>query len=161
MAKPSKKKISELLAQWKEAKESLAKSEAWRDGLIAPVKEQFDLAVAPFIQAADEQMKPVLAELKKIEAEITEQLELGINEDGSCQLPQVAIEGALAEVATSTQREIEPERFFAEVPDGSRDAGFWGCVKILIQKVEKKFGDKVDSWSHKKVTHRVNIRLTE
>ncbi len=161
MAKPSKNKIAEALGEWKEAKAAVQKIETWRDELLAPLKAEYDNAAAPFIAAADEQAKPKLARIKELEKEIEQALLAGVGSDGSALIPQVSIEGALAEVTSSVTRTIQPKDFLEAVPDGSRDNKFYECISVLITKVDKHFGTKFERLIEKVAKPRVAIRLVE
>lgn len=159
MAKPNKKKIGEALTEWATLQQKQADIQTWRDELVAPVKAEFDKAVAPFIQAADEQLKPVLVRSAELQKEIERALLDGVGEDGIAALPQVAVPGALAEVTSSVTRTIHPKEFLEAVPDGSRDNKFFECVSILITKVDKHFGTQFERLIEKVAKPRVAIRL--
>lgn len=159
MAKPSKKKITESLNEWAELHARKAQLDADLNSLLAPIKAEYDKVAGPLIAANDELVKPVSARMQALFEQIEAQLKDGIGEDGSIALPQVVGDAAIAEVNASIQREIDPKDFFGAVPEASREAGFWSCVKILVQQVDKKFGDAMDRLMGKKVTHRVTVRL--
>lgn len=161
MAKPNKRKIAEALAEWADLQKKLKLNAEWRDGLIAPIKAEFDAAVAPYVQAADTQAKPLLARSAELQKEIEKALLDGVGEDGLALLPQVAIDGALAEVTSSVTRTIQPKDFLDAVPEGSRDSKFFECVSILITKVDKHFGTQFERLIEKVAKPRVSIRLTE
>ena len=159
MAKPNKKKITEALNEWAALQAERAAAQETLNGLLAPIKAEYDKVAGPLIAATDANLKPINARLQALVDCIEEQLKSGIGADGSILLPQVAGDGAIAEVNASIQREIQPKDFFAAVPEASRESGFWSCVKILVQQVDKKFGDALDRLMGKKVTHRVTVRL--
>ena len=161
MAKPNKKKISDALIEWADLQKKLKLNAEWRDGLIAPLKAEFDKAAAPFIQAANDQAKPLLARSAELQKEIEAALLAGVGDDGIAQLPQVAVEGALAEVTSSVTRTIQPKDFLEAVPEGSRDNKFFECVSVLITKVDKHFGTQFERLIEKVAKPRVSIRLTE
>lgn len=161
MAKPNKKKIGELLTEWKQQKEAQVKTETWRDELLAPLKAEFDKAAAPFIAAADEQLKPTLKRVAELEKEIQTALLAGCGEDGSAAIPQVTVPGALAEVTSSITRTISPADFLDAVPIGSRDGKFYECLSVLITKVDKHFGTQFERLIEKIAKPRVSIRLVE
>jgi len=161
MAKPNKRKISEALTEWADLQRKLKLNAEWRDGLIAPLKAEFDKQVAPYIQAADTQAKPLLARSAELQKEIEKALLEGVGEDGIALLPQVAIDGALAEVTSSVTRTIHPKDFLEAVPEGSRDNKFFECVSVLITKVDKHFGTQFERLIEKVAKPRVTIRLTE
>lgn len=161
MGKPNKKKISEALTEWASLQKKLKLNAEWRDGLIAPIKAEYDAAIAPYMQAADTQAKPLLARSAELQKEIEKALLEGVGEDGIALLPQVAIDGALAEVTSSVTRTIQPKDFLDAVPEGSRDNKFFECVSILITKVDKHFGTQFERLIEKVAKPRVNIRLTD
>ncbi|HMV81802.1 MAG TPA: hypothetical protein PLD20_00885 [Blastocatellia bacterium] len=161
MAKPNKKKISDALREWQALQIKLAQNATWRDELIAPLKAEFDKAAAPLIQAADAQAKPLLARSKELQTEIEKALLEGVGEDGVAVLPQVAVEGALAEVTSSVTRTIAPKDFLEAVPEGSRDGKFFECLSVLITKVDKHFGTQFERLIEKVAKPRVTIRLVE
>lgn len=161
MAKPNKKKLEVALIEWADLQNKIAMNAKWRDELIAPLKAEFDKAAAPFIQAADNQAKPILARSKELQTEIEKALLEGVGEDGVALLPQVAVPGALAEVTSSVTRTIAPEDFLKAVPVGSRDSKFHECLSVLITKVDKHFGTRFETLIEKIAKPRVAIRLTE
>ncbi|MGE3439945.1 MAG: hypothetical protein AB7O81_30290 [Blastocatellales bacterium] len=159
MAKPSKKKITEALNEWAELHAQKAEKEQALNDLLAPIKAEYDKVAGPLIQANDELVKPLAARMQALFEQIEAQLKDGIGDDGSIALPQVVGDAAIAEVNASITREIKPEDFFNAVPEASRESGFYSCVKILVQQVDKKFGDAMEYLMGKKVTHRVTVRL--
>lgn len=161
MAKPNKKKIAEALSEWKEQQALKQKTETWRDELLAPLKEAYDQQAAPFIGAADGQLKPILARIKDLEKQIETALLEGVADDGVAAIPQVSVEGALAEVTSSVTRTIAPKDFLTAVPEASRDSKFYECVSVLITKVDKHFGTQFERLIEKIAKPRVNIRLVE
>lgn len=161
MAKPNRKKIADALTEWADLQNKIAMNAQWRDDLIAPLKAEFDKAAAPFVQAADLQAKPLLARSAELHKEIEKALLEGVGEDGVALLPQVAINGALAEVTSSVTRTIAPQDLLNAVPEGSRDGKFYECLSVLITKVDKHFGTRFEALIEKVAKPRVAIRLTE
>jgi hypothetical protein len=146
MAKPNKKLIEDLLEQWAKVKARLDKIEAAREKALQPFTTAYEKRCAWIHEDANERARPLEEQLKNFEADIARELGLGVDcQNRTCAVYQVATANAIAKVQTSEgNREIAPEKFFAQVPAAKRDSNFWGCVKILIGPAQKVYGSVVD-----------------
>lgn len=160
MAKPSKKTIEPLLDEWARLAAKRAKLEHAHEIEVAPLRERYERQCASIDKAAQEKLRPVQERMAELGAEISKQLLAGVDENGTIALAQVATETAIAEVKTvNGARDIDPERFFDQVPPAKRDKRFWECVKIQVGKAEKLLGDVINVFSQKPTTAKVEIKL--
>lgn len=160
MAKPNKRKVAEALARWRAAQGQKGFIEAQLAADLKPLRAAYDAEAAPFVQAADKALKPVNKEIAELEKQISDELLDGVA-DGVAALPQVVVEGAIAEVAFQVQREIEPQAWIEAVPPESRESKFWSCVKVLIGNVEKHFGTQYERLFQKSSKPRVQFKLVD
>jgi len=162
MAKPNRAAITAALEQWAKAKAKAVRIEGKRDSDLASIKQRYEKQCAPIESAAKESLAPLEKSMREAAAVIEKELRIGINDDGTIALPQVTSEKALAKItAKDGDRVIDPEKFFAEVPPAKRDSMFYGCVKILVGKAEKAYGDIVNRISKPKTVHAVEIKLKD
>lgn len=163
VAKPDKKLIKEKLDLYARAKARLNRIDATRDKKLEPITAAYDKRCAPIYEAANEERRPFEEQCKNLEAEIAKEFSLGIDIGSrSCALYQVVTDKAIAEVQTSEgNREITPEKFFAQFPEAQRDSKFWNCVKILIGPAAKAYGSVVDLIAEKPWAADVALRLKD
>jgi len=160
MAKPNKTLINEALDRWAKAKAKAVRIEAKRDSDLAPIKERYEKQCAPIEAEAKGALAPLEKAMSEARSIVEKELRLGINDDGSIALPQVVSEKAIAKVTSKDgDRVIDPEKFLAEIPPAKRNSIFFGCVKILVGKAEKAYGDVVNRISTPKVVHVVEVDL--
>lgn len=159
MARTTKKAVIEAIDEWAELQARKREIEATRDEQLAPLQARFEKRCAPIVEAAAEELRPIQVRLSEIEAMASEYLLSELESDGSVKLRKLTGAQAHAEVLTAAQREIEPSKFFAAIAD--RTERFWGCVKVLVQKAEKAYGDKVNEFAKLKVNHRVVLKLND
>ena len=158
VVEPTQKSIAGALKRWSKLRQTKARIEAERERTIAPIKERFEQRCAPANLKAAEKLQPVEAELRALEAEITKAFEAGIDEKGGIKISQVSTATAIAEVRTSTERELDPQLFLNEVPPSRRDAAFYSCLKTLIGKAERFLGaTRLNELAHAKRRHTVTI----
>ena len=157
--KPSKKKVSEWLNEYRALCDERTFMQTQFAAACLPAQTRFDNAVADYRAAYETEMASLNPRLKKLEETITAELMLGINEDGSIQLPEVAVNGAIASVAQQTTRTIDPQEFIDGTPPKARDAKWYECVNVLITKVDKHFGTKFESLIQTVSKPSVKIKL--
>lgn len=161
MAKPNKKKVAEWLAEWRGLCDERAAVQTQFTADCKPAQTRFDNAIADFKAKYETEMASLNPRLKKLEEQITAELMLGVNEDGSIQLPEVAVNGAIASVAQTTTRTIEPQDFIEATPPKARDAKWYECVNVLITQVDKHFGTKFESLITTVSKPSVKLKLVE
>lgn len=160
MPKPSKKTIEPLLDEWARKAVKRAKIEKSLDLEIAPLRESYNRKCAAINETAKQKLVPLQQRMAELGAEISKQMLAGVADDGTIALPQVANDDAIAEVnMESGARDINPEKFFDQVPAAKRDTRFWACVKIQVGKAEKLLGDSINAIASKPTTPKVEIRL--
>lgn len=160
MAKPNKTTITEALETWAKAKAKALRAEAKRDADIAPHEQRYLKTIAPIEQAAKDALAPLEKTMREAASVIEREMRLGINGDGTIAVPQVATEKAFAKINTKDgDRLVDAQKFFDEFHPSSRNATFWSCVKILVGKAEKAYGDIVNRVSKPEVKHLVEIAL--
>lgn len=161
MAKPNKRKVSEALTEYQQLSAEVAAAEAEFLAATASAKARFDNACAEplsILEAARKERQPKMAKLKEL---IENELLLGVAEDGSVALPEVAVNGAIAKVAQQTTRTIETQAFLEATPPKARDAKWYECLNVLITKVDKHFGTRFESLISTVSKPRVTITLTK
>lgn len=144
MAKPNKKRITDWLVEYGELCDERAAVQTQFTADCKPAQTKFDNAIAGFKATLETEMASLNPRLKKLEEQITAELMLGVNEDGSIQLPEVAVSGVIASVTQQTTRTIDPVKFIEATPPKARDAKWYECVNVLITKVDKHFGTKFE-----------------
>jgi len=159
MAKPNKKKIIDWLSEYRDLCDERAAVQTQFTADCKPAQTRFDNAVAEFKAGYETEMASLSPRIKKLEDQITAELKLGINEDGSITLPEVAVDGVIASVAQQTTRTIEPKAFIEATAPKARDAKWHECVSVLITKVDKHFGTKFESLIETVSKPSVKIKL--
>jgi hypothetical protein len=161
--KPNRKAIEESLAAWEKNAAKARKIEAQRDADLAPLTAAYEKKCAAIHEAANEALRPLQARMGQFGAEISRQMNLGIDVDArTVALSQVVSGKAVAEVQTKEgNREIGPVKFFDHTPAAQRDARFWECVKIQIGKAEKFLGKTIDALATRPWTASVVIKLND
>lgn len=159
MTRSTKKVVIEAIGEWAELEGRKREIEAARDEQLAPLKERFVKRCAPIEAAANEELLPIQQRQAEIEKLASEYLLSGLSDDGSVTIRKLSGAQAHAEVLTNAQREIEPSKFFSAITD--RTDRFFGCIKVLVQKAEKAYGDKVNEIAKLKLNHRVVVKLND
>jgi hypothetical protein len=145
MAKPNKKKIQAALEEYRELTDERARVQTQFTADCKPAQTRFDNAVAELKATYETEIASLNPRVTKLESEIKAELMLGINEDGTITLPQVAVDGVIAEISQQTTRTIEPQKFIEATAPKARDAKWYECVNVLITKVDKHFGTKFEA----------------
>jgi len=158
MNKPKKTEIAAKLEEWARNERKRLRIEADRDLALEPHVTALQKKLAPINEDAEEKLAPVLATKARLEKEITDAMQRGISVDGEVALPQVVTERAIVEVKTTTQRDMDAKAFFDAVKAGHRTSEFFGCLKVLIGKVEKYRSDLLKLAKEKR-SHSIVIRL--
>lgn len=159
MARVTKKAVIEAIDEWAELQARRQEIDATREEQLAPLRARFEKRCAPILAADEDELRSIQVRCDEIETMASEYLLSELESDGSVKLRKLSGAQAHAEVLTASQREIEPSKFFAALTD--RTERFWGCVKVLVQKAEKAYGDKINEFAKLKVNHRVVINLNE
>lgn len=152
--------IATKLKQWARLAQRQKQIEAERDRKLQPLKDELELKCAPIVAAADARLTTLQAELSVLAAAIESELQAGARADGTVEIPQVAVDNAVALLKSKPTREIPAQDFFQAIPASQRNAGFWSCLKVLLGESTKLIGEKsVERLAKKTYTHKVEISL--
>ncbi len=169
MAKPSKAAIELSLTEWLTQKVKAMRIQSRCTADIQPFKDTFEKKCKPFLEDANEKLKPINERLALLSAEIEKELRKGVDEDaGTVVLSQVLVglsKANLSAIAEITKEEgdriIDAQKFFDSVKAIDRDAGFWDCLKVQIGKAEKFLGDKINKLAKKPIVYKFKISIPE
>ncbi len=169
MARPSKKAVELALTEWFALNVKATRITAKRDAEIQPLKDSYEKKCAPILEEAKQKLSPLQERMKFLEKEITKTLESGIDkETETVALSQVVVSSetspliAIAEVLVDEgDRSIDPQEFFKTTAPAKRDAKFWGCVKVLVQKAEKFLGEKINEIAKRPKVFKVKVSVKE
>jgi hypothetical protein len=159
MTKPNKKEIAAQLEQWARNEKKRLKLEADRDVALESYVTEYQRKTASVVAPFDQQLAVITASQARLQTEISDAMKRGIDVNGEVALPQVATTKAIVEVKTTAKREVNPKEFFDAVPASDRNAGFFGCLSVMVGKLEKYRSDVLNKLASEKRSHQVVIRL--
>jgi hypothetical protein len=158
MRRNTEKEIAQRLKQWSKLRSRKGRIEAERDQKIAPIRARFEQRCAPYNSAATQKLEPIAQQMAQLESEITSIFLKAVAEPSNTSFRHVDTATAVAEVITTSQRELDPETFFNNVPPSERTAAFWSCLKTLIGEAEKFLGKiRLNQLAHAQQRHKVSI----
>ena len=155
------KQIEEKLKEWEKLRAKANRINKEADGQLQDLIVTFETKAEPINAERDRKLGTVLADLQKLEQEISDGMLAEVKRDGTIGIPQIETLRALAQVTLDKKREINAAAFLRAVPPGRRqEPAFFECLNVQIGKAEK-FLDKptMDRLTKLKLTPAVAVTL--
>lgn len=159
MNRTKQKEVEQLLAQWYERQSVHARITAKRDRAMLPLREAFDASAKPITEQAAAKLRPIEEEINALEKQIKSAMLAEAEANGS--VSRISTSTAVAEISTTSRREINPQTFFNNIPEDEHGHAFWSCFSVLIGCAEKFLGSGIDRIASLKHTRNVSIRAKE
>lgn len=157
----TKAQLTQKLLDWEKLKKQRDRIDAEADGQLDDLLVTFERKAEPINVERDRKLQPVLERLEELETAIRAEMLRNVKSDGSFGIPQLETEHALAQVLTSSKREIDAGAFIRATPPRQRnDSAFFDCLTVQIGKAEK-FLDQptMKRLARPKLSHNVAITL--
>ncbi len=159
MNRTKQKEVEQLLAEWSERQAAYKRVTAKRDRMLQPLREVFDASANPINEHAAAKLRPLEEEINALEKQIKSAMLAEAEANGS--VSRISSSTAVAEISTTSRREINPQTFFNNIPVDEHGHAFWSCFSVLIGRAEKFLGSGIDRIASLKHTHNVSIRAKE
>jgi hypothetical protein len=151
--------IEAALTRWASLRRKKGRLEGAQAKELTPLREAYESASAPILAKHAPGLTAVEEEVSQCEAAIRDAVLNAKGKDGSHKFPRLTSGKVVAELHTSSRRELSPQTFFELVPQAERESKFWGCLSVLIGKAEKLLGAaRLDEHAKPKVTHSVTVK---
>lgn len=155
----TKADITAALTRWASLRRKKGRIETAQAKELSPLREAYEQQIAPILTTYAAKLSPVEEELRQLEGAIRATVLGATDKAGAHKFPRVASDSAVAELSTSSRRELDPQLFFDLFTPEQRDGRFWGCLSVLIGKAEKLLGGaRLDEHATTKQTHSVTIK---
>ena len=157
----TKAQLTQKLQEWEKLKRQRDRIDAEADGQLEDLIVTFEKKSEPINVERDRKLQPVLDQLEELEGELRTEMLRQVKPDGTIGIPQLETEHALAQVLSTSKREIDAGAFIrATSPRRRNDSAFFECLTVQIGKAEK-FLDHLTMkrLARAKVTHNVAITL--
>ncbi|HEX8500776.1 MAG TPA: hypothetical protein VF659_09305 [Pyrinomonadaceae bacterium] len=151
--------ITAALTRWASLRRKRARIEAAQAKELIPLRDAFERQSAPVLAKYAPQLSAADGDIRQLEDAIRAAVLGATDKNGAHRFTRVASDSAVAELSTSSRRELDPRLFYDLFSPAQRDGCFWGCFNVLVGKAEKLLGAaRLDEHATTRLTHGVTIK---